>query len=189
MTDKTQDSGAHHRGGAMTACTHRIIKTWHFVDNNEPAGFWSCAECGWRFEPIGTPQPAPAASVPSGEPAQIRSDFEQRMVGTGASPSPLSRLKSGEYLSPSIQQAWEAEKRKYTTPQPAPAGWRPIETAPTDMGAHLFLVNGIAVDGFRDATGQMCVRNERHEWRSLRGKPTHWMPLPAAPAAPGGAQP
>jgi hypothetical protein len=63
-------------------------------------------------------------SVPSGEPAQIRADFEQRMAGTGASPSALSRLKSGEYLSPSIQQAWAAEKRKYASPQPAPAGWR-----------------------------------------------------------------
>lgn len=62
-----------------------------------------------------------------------------------------------------------------------PEGWLPIETAPQDMGAYLFRVNGIAVDGFRDATGKMCVRNEQHEWRAMHGKPTHWMPLPAAP--------
>jgi len=66
-------------------------------------------------------------------------------------------------------------------------GWQPIETAPDDMAAHLFRVNGIAVDGFKDATGQLCVRNERHEWRAMRGKPTHWMPLPAAPTEVGAA--
>jgi hypothetical protein len=96
------------------------------------------------------------------------------------------------------QRALEIARAVLRVAQPAPAGWRPIETAPKDMGAYLFRVNGIAVEGFRDATVQMCVRNERHEWRAMRGKPTHWMPLPAfptvkesltiaaAPAAPGG---
>lgn len=71
-----------------------------------------------QYEEAAQPAPAPAAS---GEPAQIRADFEQRMIGVGASPTALSRLKSGEYLSPSIQSAWEAEKKKYATAQPAPA--------------------------------------------------------------------
>ncbi len=62
----------------------------------------------------------------------------------------------------------------------APA-WQPIETAPDDMKPHLFLVNGVAVEGFKDATGRMCVRNERHEWRAMRGKPSGWMHIPAAP--------
>lgn len=68
---------------------------------------------------------------------------------------------------------------------PAVPQWQPIETAPDDMGAYLFRVNGIAVQGFKDAAGFMCVQNERHKWRKMRGKPTHWMPLPAAPSAPG----
>ena len=62
-----------------------------------------------------------AQPAASGEPPQIRADFEQRMIGVGASPAALRRLKSGEYLSPSIQSAWEAEKQKYATAQPAPA--------------------------------------------------------------------
>lgn len=60
---------------------------------------------------LAIPEPEPVQ-----EPHQIRSDFEQRMIGVGASPTALSRLKSGEYLSPSIQSAWDAEKKKYTTP-------------------------------------------------------------------------
>lgn len=71
---------------------------------------------------------------------------------------------------------------------PVAPGWQPIETAPDDMGEYLFRVNGIAVQGFKDATGIMCVQNERHEWRKMRGKPIYWMPLPAAPGAPD-AQP
>ena len=53
--------------------------------------------------------PEPVATV-------MRSDFETRMIGCGASITALSRLKSGEYLSPSIDAAWEAEKRKYAAP-------------------------------------------------------------------------
>lgn len=65
----------------------------------------------------------------------------------------------------------------------APPGWQPIETAPKDMLQHLFLVNGVAVEAFVDAINQLIVVNERREWRAMRGKPTHWMPLPAAPSS------
>lgn len=72
------------------------------------------------------------------------------------------------------------------TAQPAPTvpEWRPIETAPDDMFPYLFRVNDIAVEGFKDASGALCVRTERRGWYVMRGKPTHWMPLPAAPQGP-----
>ena len=67
--------------------------------------------------------------------------------------------------------------------------WRPIETAPQDMGSYLFLCNRVAVQGFRDATGALCVcieagANGNPPWRRMRRKPTHWMPLPATPNSP-----
>ena len=64
---------------------------------------------------------------------------------------------------------------------PAVPQWLPIETAPKDMLPHLFRVNGVAVEAFVDALNQLLVVNERREWRAMRGKPTHWMPLPATP--------
>lgn len=63
-------------------------------------------------------------------------------------------------------------------------GWQPIETAPKDMAARIYRVNGYAIQGFVDAAGIYNVQNERGEWRKMRGIPTHWMPLPAAPSAP-----
>lgn len=63
------------------------------------------------------------------------------------------------------------------------AAWQPIETAPKDMAARLYLTDGCCVQGFVDATGRLMVQNEAFpHWRLMRGKPTHWMPLPAAPS-------
>jgi len=64
--------------------------------------------------------------------------------------------------------------------------WLPIETAPKDMGTYLFRSNKVAVQGFRDATGKLCVCIEagasgNPPWRLMRRSPTHWMPLPAVP--------
>jgi hypothetical protein len=71
----------------------------------------------------------------------------------------------------------EDDTEKFCAPQ-----WQPIETAPKDMGARLFLCDGIALDGFVDATGDFCVRSERYPgWRKMRRAPTHWMPLPEDP--------
>ena len=61
------------------------------------------------------------------------------------------------------------------------AGWQPMDTVPRDMHARLYLCGGIIVQGFADACGNLCVQNERYEWRAMRVKPTHWQPLPAAP--------
>lgn len=33
-------------------CKHEQIQTWRTSDG-DPAGLWSCVECGARFEPIG----------------------------------------------------------------------------------------------------------------------------------------
>lgn len=36
----------------MTGCTHRKVTTYVFVDGNEPAGMWACADCGHKFAPV-----------------------------------------------------------------------------------------------------------------------------------------
>jgi hypothetical protein len=33
-------------------CQHTTIKTWVYEDTGAPSGFWSCADCGLRFEPL-----------------------------------------------------------------------------------------------------------------------------------------
>jgi hypothetical protein len=60
--------------------------------------------------------------------------------------------------------------------------WQAIETAPKDMAPYLFLVNGFCIQGFRDAAGGLQAQTEiSPHWRVMRGKPTHWMPLPPPP--------
>lgn len=62
------------------------------------------------------------------------------------------------------------------------AGWQPIETAPNDLGSRLYLVGRFCVQGFRDVTGTLMAQTEiSPHWRKMRGKPTHWMPLPESP--------
>ncbi|CAN7593182.1 hypothetical protein LJR039_004320 [Pseudorhodoferax sp. LjRoot39] len=56
------------------------------------------------------------------------------------------------------------------------------------MAARLYLVNGITVQGFVDATGQLLAQNERRDWRKMRGTPSHWMHLPPAPGSAAAAQ-
>lgn len=60
--------------------------------------------------------------------------------------------------------------------------WRPIESAPKDMHPVLLFVDGFCVQAFADATGVLNAQSGvPPHWRKLRGKPTHWMPLPAPP--------
>lgn len=70
---------------------------------------------------------------------------------------------------------------------PAPQ-WQPIETAPDGHAAVLLLfTRGIVISCFRDVTGAWMAQSERSpHCRRAVGKPTHWMPLPAPPAANGG---
>lgn len=59
--------------------------------------------------------------------------------------------------------------------------WKPIETAPKDSFSRMYRINGFAVQGFVDATGQLMVQSEiSPHWRMARGNPTHWSPLLAA---------
>lgn len=37
---------------ATEACTHRKVTTYRFVDVNQPAGLWACADCGHKFVPL-----------------------------------------------------------------------------------------------------------------------------------------
>ena len=58
--------------------------------------------------------------------------------------------------------------------------WQLIETAPKNGLSRLYRINGFCVQGFVDATGALMVQSEiSPHWRMARGKPTHWMPLPA----------
>jgi hypothetical protein len=92
------------------------------------------------------------------------------------------------------------------TPQPAPAGWRPIETAPP----FAFVPEKWFIDGPRYLLAERSrvfighygyTQRGKGRWQDFVGRnvePTHWMPLPAAPtvkdsltipaapAAPGG---
>lgn len=61
--------------------------------------------------------------------------------------------------------------------------WRPIEEAPKDHYARLYLVDSVCVTGFLDVTATLFVQMEKREYRKMRGKPTHWQPLPPAPEA------
>ena len=79
------------------------------------------------------------------------------------------------------------EARAALSSQPPAPSWQPIETAPKDLAARLYLANGITLQGFVDVTGALLVQNERRGWRAMRIKPTHWMPLPSAPSTEGAA--
>jgi hypothetical protein len=65
-------------------------------------------------------------------------------------------------------------------------GWRPIETAPTNGGPLLIWVDtddgGEAMTLYRNADGEWLYDGEPTYSASFYIKPTHWMPLPAAPA-------
>lgn len=65
--------------------------------------------------------------------------------------------------------------------------WRPINTAPRDHEAYLFVTKrgAIRVDSFH----RTQVSDSKHRWQEAPIDPyTHWMPLPTPPAspAPGG---
>ena len=45
----------------MTDCKHRNLQTWHFADDDTPAGMWSCMDCGHKFVPLDLEQEKDAA--------------------------------------------------------------------------------------------------------------------------------
>jgi hypothetical protein len=77
-------------------------------------------------------------------------------------------------------------------PEPTPARWLPIDTAPTD-GTRVLVCGGKDYDG---ATGPVVAHMDwRGRWliteaedgrvALCRSNPTHWMPLPELPTPPG----
>jgi hypothetical protein len=52
-------------------CRHAHIRTWVGQDDGKPAGLWSCAECGHKFEPLDIAQQR--------EIARLRSELESAM--------------------------------------------------------------------------------------------------------------
>ena len=86
---------------------------------------------------------------------------------------------------PSQIAAWN------TRPQPAPDGWRPIETAPRDaapilaggggMGAAVGVITWNERVGCWDTT-DFTLDDTDHEPDGYN-RPTHWMPLPAPPVS------
>lgn len=44
----------------LADCQHTQIRTWFFDDTREPAGMWSCVNCGRKFEPVNLERDADA---------------------------------------------------------------------------------------------------------------------------------
>ena len=40
----------------MSNCKHVSLRSWKFEVNGEPAGMWSCVDCGHKFVPLDLPQ-------------------------------------------------------------------------------------------------------------------------------------
>jgi hypothetical protein len=115
-----------------------------------------------------------APSVPSGEPAasQARVQALETLL--------RAWLECGYSVA---RDAETAALLADATPQPAPAGWRPIATAPLNQTVLL------AIEGKHITMGEKYaefISLEPTDDEPEDAKATHWMPLPAAPAAPGG---
>lgn len=122
-----------------------------------------------------------APSVPSGEPQPV----------AWVSPSSLKWLQSdartnSAYTIAQLRRNASEDQSVplYAAPQPAPAGWRPIETAPKDGRRVLIAVEGVDRAVVALWSGAVWETLDGHDW--MGRAVTHWMPLPAAPAAPGG---
>jgi len=79
---------------------------------------------------------------------------------------------------------WWADFPHHPSPPEGMAGWRPIETAPKDGGEILLRsARGRIADG---AWGQPdgWANPNCWVWPYINQEPTHWMPLPKAPAPP-----
>ena len=58
----------------MSECTHRAITAWK-AEDGEPVDFWSCADCGRRFEPLNDAK----GGQPSAEPVAWMHDDPKRV--------------------------------------------------------------------------------------------------------------
>jgi hypothetical protein len=44
----------------MSECLHTQLKSWVIEETQEPAGMWSCVDCGHKFVPLDLKQEAQA---------------------------------------------------------------------------------------------------------------------------------
>jgi hypothetical protein len=70
--------------------------------------------------PAAAQPPQPLSKTAADYRALIREDFERRMKAEGHSPTALTRMDSGAYLSPVVADAWTEEKRRLAAQPPQP---------------------------------------------------------------------
>lgn len=51
---------AHNEGMKMSKCQHAKLQSWVIEETQEPAGMWSCVDCGHKFVPLDLMQEAEA---------------------------------------------------------------------------------------------------------------------------------
>lgn len=122
----------------------------------------------------------------------------------GISPATLNRVSRG--MMPDVPtylkiMKWLGATTLYATPQPTETqrivAWRPIETAPEGNGAdgpffdvtwlgeeHRYLpLPSRAIDCYRERGVVKCKHGFPSVTTIFNPQPTHWMPLPEAPAS------
>ena len=115
---------------------------------------------------------------------QERSPLGKEMTDTKLNLDVLERIaERGRTITPSDTLALIARIRYLEQQSALPDGWQPIETAPRSKT--MYVVIGVWPEYPRYVTDPYCVW-----WDDAEGfvrwphehQPTHWMPLPAAPA-------
>lgn len=97
----------------------------------------------------------------------------------------------------SVQKVFHAAPKTFAQAKPEQAAqqWMPIETAPTGATGYAWMMlawgpeqdksTGVGMrDGekfYASATFYCLGRDKQYEFREIEVRPTHWMPLPAAP--------
>lgn len=116
-------------------------------------------------------------SVQLAECKRLADEWVQACMGFALRPGPETNDRCRE-----LEKACKAALDRLAAPA---AGWIPIETAPKDGTRVLLSWNGVVVLGF-----YLDNSTTHHPWAGWRvpsmevrppGRPSHWMPLPAAP--------
>lgn len=115
---------------------------------------------------------------------QIDIHLDAILRGAGSALRHYTMQKSRDDMRAALRSAITAAQ---------PEGWQPIETAPRDGTSILILYNGCAIEACWECVeyGDWESWSESVYWWSSElnclddgDEPTHWMPLPAAPATP-----
>lgn len=114
----------------------------------------------------------------------LKAELEQARAGRKLISSGAMDL--GVMYASANERAAEAERQLAALRTQAPDSWRPIETAPKD-GTRILVGHSDAVfdawweEGGGNGDGWVDGCDDRYE-DLIVYEPTHWMPLPAAPA-------